>query len=62
MNDAPLVRLGERARGLSDDVNDPRRRQCALGSVTSLSYAGDKVTGVHYAEPSGSTPGRVAGA
>lgn len=42
--------------------HDPRRRECALGSVTSLSYAGDKVTGVHYAEPSGSTPGRVAGA
>ena len=42
--------------------HDPRRRQCALGSVTSLMYAGDKVIGVHYAEPSGATPGRVAGA
>lgn len=42
--------------------HDPRRRQCALGSVTSLTYAGDKVVGVHYAEPSGPTPGRVAGA
>ena len=39
--------------------HDPRRRECALGSVTSLSYAGEKVTGVHYAEPSGPTPGRV---
>ena len=42
--------------------HDPRRRQCALGSVTSLTYAGDMVVGVHYAEPSGPTPGRVAGA
>jgi broad specificity phosphatase PhoE len=42
--------------------HDPRRRQCALGSVTSLMYAGHKVVGVHYAEPSGSTPGRIAGA
>jgi broad specificity phosphatase PhoE len=42
--------------------HDPRRRQCALGSVTSLMYAGDRVIGLHYAEPSGATPGRVAGA
>jgi broad specificity phosphatase PhoE len=42
--------------------HDPRRRQCALGSVTSLMYAGNRVIGLHYAEPSGATPGRVAGA
>jgi broad specificity phosphatase PhoE len=42
--------------------HDPRRRQCALGSVTSLMYAGDRVIGLHYAEPSGATPGRMAGA
>jgi broad specificity phosphatase PhoE len=42
--------------------HDPRRRQCALGSVTSLTYAGDRITGVSYAEPSGSAGSRVAGA
>ena len=41
--------------------HDPRRRQCALGSVTSLSYRGGVLTGVRYATPSG--PGeQVAGA
>jgi broad specificity phosphatase PhoE len=42
--------------------HDPRRRQCALGSVTSLMFAGSKIIGVSYAEPS--RPGRrqVAGA
>jgi broad specificity phosphatase PhoE len=31
--------------------HDPRRRQCALGSVTTLTYQGGRVTGVGYAEP-----------
>jgi broad specificity phosphatase PhoE len=42
--------------------HDPRRRQCALGSVTSLEYSGDTLTAVSYAEPSGSAGSRVAGA
>jgi broad specificity phosphatase PhoE len=42
--------------------HDPRNRECALGSVTSLMFAGDKVIGVHYAEPSGPSRGQVAGA
>jgi len=42
--------------------HDPRRRQCALGSVTSLRYAGGKLAGVSYAEPSGPGRGQVAGA
>jgi broad specificity phosphatase PhoE len=42
--------------------HDPRRRQCALGSVTSLTYAGGKVIGVNYAEPSGPGRRQVAGA
>ena len=42
--------------------HDPRRRQCALGSVTSLTYAGDRIVSVSYAEPSGSAGSRVAGA
>jgi broad specificity phosphatase PhoE len=42
--------------------HDPRRRECALGSVTSLMLAGNKVIGVHYAEPSGDSGRQVAGA
>ncbi len=42
--------------------HDPRRRQCALGSVTSLMFAADKIIGVSYAEPSGARSGQVAGA
>jgi broad specificity phosphatase PhoE len=40
----------------------PARRQCALGSVTSVRYRGDQVTGVSYAEPAGSGGYQVAGA
>jgi broad specificity phosphatase PhoE len=29
----------------------PARRECALGSVTSFSYSGDRFTGVRYAVP-----------
>jgi broad specificity phosphatase PhoE len=44
-------------------VHDPRRRQCGLASVTSLTYDGDRVTGVGYAEPAGATdPDAVPGA
>ncbi len=32
-------------------VHDPRRRQCALTSVTSISYLGDVVQSVAYTEP-----------
>jgi len=42
--------------------HDPRRRQCALGSVTSLMFGGGKVIGVNYAEPSGPGRRQVAGA
>jgi broad specificity phosphatase PhoE len=42
--------------------HDPRRRQCALGSVTSLTFADGKVTGVSYATPSGEGRHQVAGA
>jgi broad specificity phosphatase PhoE len=33
--------------------HDPRRRQCALSSVTSFSYRQGCITGVSYAEPAG---------
>ena len=42
--------------------HDPRRRQCALGSVTSLTFTGNKVTGVRYTAPSGDGRHQVAGA
>ncbi len=42
--------------------HDPRKRQCALGSVTSLTYVGGKFTSIAYHEPSGSSGSRVAGA
>jgi broad specificity phosphatase PhoE len=31
--------------------HDPRRRQCALASVTSFHFDGDALTGISYAEP-----------
>jgi broad specificity phosphatase PhoE len=44
-------------------AHDPRRRQCGLASVTSVTYDGDRVTGVSYAEPAGATdPDAVPGA
>jgi broad specificity phosphatase PhoE len=42
--------------------HDPRRRQCALGSVTTLTFTGDQITSVRYSEPSGPTPPQVTGA
>jgi broad specificity phosphatase PhoE len=42
--------------------HDPRRRECALGSVTSVSFVDGKVTGVTYAAPSGEGRRQVAGA
>jgi broad specificity phosphatase PhoE len=44
-------------------AHDPRRRQCGLASVTSLTYDGDRFVGVSYAEPAGATdPDAVPGA
>jgi broad specificity phosphatase PhoE len=37
-------------------AHDPRRRQCGLASVTSLTYDGDRFVGLSYAEPAGATP------
>jgi broad specificity phosphatase PhoE len=42
--------------------HDPRRRQCSLGSVTSLTYVDDELVEVRYADPSGSGSLRAAGA
>ncbi|MGY1784241.1 histidine phosphatase family protein [Geodermatophilus sp. SYSU D00698] len=44
-------------------VHDPRRRQCGLASVTSVTYEADRVAGITYAEPAGATdPDAVPGA
>jgi hypothetical protein len=42
--------------------HDPRHRQCALASVTSVRYTGDRITSVSYSEPAGSGPPQVPGA
>jgi broad specificity phosphatase PhoE len=42
--------------------HDPRRRQCSLGSVTSLQFSAGQTRLIGYAEPSGSAGSRVAGA
>jgi len=42
--------------------HDPRRRECALGSVTSLTLAGDEIVKVSYAAPSGDRGKRIGGA
>jgi broad specificity phosphatase PhoE len=58
----PIVVATRRGRG-ERLWHDPRRRRCALGSVTSLVFAGTKIVQVDYAEPAGETPrGAVAGA
>ncbi|NEM07344.1 histidine phosphatase family protein [Geodermatophilus normandii] len=44
-------------------AHDPRRRQCGLASVTSVTYEGDRVAHIGYAEPAGATdPDAVPGA
>ncbi|MGY1884437.1 histidine phosphatase family protein [Blastococcus sp. SYSU DS0753] len=44
-------------------AHDPRRRQCSLASVTSLTYEDDDFVRVSYAEPAGATdPDAVPGA
>ncbi len=54
----PIVCLRRYAEGLHL-WHDPRRRQCSLASLTSLTFAGDQVVAVNYAEPAGSTPNRL---
>ncbi|HEY3733288.1 MAG TPA: histidine phosphatase family protein [Streptosporangiaceae bacterium] len=42
--------------------HNPSRRQCALASVTSFTYQGDRITEVSYAEPAGPAGRQTAGA
>ena len=44
-------------------LHDPRRRECGLASVTSLTYRGDRFESVSYAQPAGTADaGAVPGA
>jgi len=36
-------------------AHDPRRRECGLASVTSVTFDGDRFVGTSYAEPAGAT-------
>jgi broad specificity phosphatase PhoE len=40
--------------------HDPRNRQCSLASVTSLTFQGDTVIRVDYAEPAGSSANLIS--
>ncbi len=42
--------------------HDPRRRQCALASLTSVEFTGARMTGLRYSEPAGSSAATVTGA
>jgi broad specificity phosphatase PhoE len=41
--------------------HDPRRRQCALASVTSLEFNDEKLVGITYRDPVSATNARVTG-
>jgi broad specificity phosphatase PhoE len=46
----PIVAARRRAEGLPL-YHDPRRRQCALASVTSFTFDGEVIVRIDYAEP-----------
>ncbi|GHE43323.1 phosphoglycerate mutase [Streptosporangium violaceochromogenes] len=45
-----IIRLAAEGRRLP---HDPRRRQCGLASLTTLSFEGDRLVSVGYSEPAG---------
>lgn len=51
----PIVTARRSAEGLHL-FHDPRRRQCSLASITSLSFDGDLIVRVDYAEPAADLP------
>ena len=53
-----IARLAAERRRL---WHHPGRRECALGSITSLVYDGDEIVRVDYAEPAGSVGRRTIG-
>ena len=42
--------------------HDPRRRQCALASVTSFVFDDEKLVGIEYQDPAGTASIRATGA
>jgi len=42
--------------------HDPRRRECALGSLTSFDFVDGQFAGLNYSEPAGSSDPTVTGA
>jgi len=54
----PIVCLRRHAEG-KRLWHDPRKRQCSLASLTSLTFEGERIVGVDYAEPAGTTPNRM---
>jgi broad specificity phosphatase PhoE len=58
----PIVCARRRAKG-QRLFHDPRRRQCALASVTSFTFDGDAIVKIDYTEPAATLPsGHGAGA
>jgi broad specificity phosphatase PhoE len=58
----PIVAARRQAEGLHL-FHDPRKRQCSLASVTSLTFEGETIVRVDYAEPAATLPaGHGAGA
>jgi broad specificity phosphatase PhoE len=58
----PIVIARRRAEG-KRLFHDPRRRQCSLASVTSLTFDGERIVDIGYHEPARSLPaGHGAGA
>lgn len=47
------VWIARRAFEKKSFVHDPRKRQCALASLTSLTFDGDEFVGFTYGEPAG---------
>ncbi|MER7131461.1 histidine phosphatase family protein [Streptosporangium saharense] len=52
-----IIRLAAEGRRLP---HDPRRRQCALASLTSFSFEGNRLVSVGYSEPAGALVRRPA--
>lgn len=42
--------------------HDPRRRECSLASLTSLLFEDERLLGIRYTEPAGSSSPKVTGA
>lgn len=40
--------------------HDPRKRECALASVTSLSFAGDRLVSIQYSQPAAALVARAS--